>query len=107
LGPVHSAPTYSWCIASIGDNRAARNAGYRPKTDPIATDAPIAVTTVLADNQARIGAFATGRMMAVIASAAATPSPMPSVERIVRSGFVRSVSNPTETEVVRMALTLP
>jgi hypothetical protein len=24
------------------------------------------------------------------------------VERIVRSGFVRSVSNPTETEVVRM-----
>jgi hypothetical protein len=46
-------------------------------------------------------------MTAVIASAAATPSPMPSVERIVRSGFVRSVSNPTETEVVRMALTLP
>jgi len=68
---VHSAPTHSWCIASIGDNRAARNAGYRPKINPIATDAPIAVTTVLADNQARTGAFATWRMIAVIANAAA------------------------------------
>jgi hypothetical protein len=27
---------------------------------------------------------------------------MPSVERIVRSGFVRNVSKPTETEVVRI-----
>lgn len=68
---MHSAPTHSWCIASIGDNRAARNAGYRPKINPIATDAPIAVTTVLADNQARTGAFATWRMIAVIANAAA------------------------------------
>src|ERR1043165_6256379 len=40
-------------------------------------------------------------------TSAAVPMTMPSVERIVRSGFVRNVSNATDSEVVRMGLTMP
>lgn len=58
---------YSCLMASIGDKRDARSAGYIPNATPTATDATTATAKVLNEKPACTCACVTDRMIAVTA----------------------------------------